>query len=566
MRPHALHEERADPGAGIAGVRTTHRWYRRAAVVLLLLHGTLAWVLRGLVPGFWHDEANYLLLARAVGDLGYRDLYALGSPIHAQYPPGLPALFALASIPFGERSDFLIAVVVLCSMGALVLLYDIIRRRSGEGVALAVLGLSAVNPELVEHAGRPLSETPYIFFATLALWAVVRDAPGTNGSRTTAIRWTALAIGAGAYAALTRMVGVTLIGALFLHWVIERRYRRVVALAVTSAVTVGGWLTWAAIAPEKIVGRSYIADATFSERGERNFFATLLDRIVTNVPLHVTESVQWSLPQPSLASLARRIRLPTELTAAAPTVDNVVGIIAVALLGAAGAWVIWRQARPVVLYLILYAALLVVWPWFQTRFVMPLIPIMLWVAIAGAIRLSRLQRWLRPVPVIVVVGIAGMALGRNATVLADAVRCDRAQAATSPTCFPEAGRAFLAAVRFIRDSTPDSAVFLTSTDTQLGYLAARRSLRTDLVESRDRDTLPAYLRARRVEYVLLTPLRPSWGQLVPWLVPNCREFSVVRELPATTLVLRVAQDGAQPSENACDDLQRYVLENPAVRQ
>ena len=102
-------------------------WSNRAAIVLLLVHAALAWVNRAFVGGLWHDESQYMLLARSLRHFRYNDFYLLGSPIDSQYPPGLPAFFALVSLPFGEHVQLLHAAVVLCSAGALAVVYDIVR-------------------------------------------------------------------------------------------------------------------------------------------------------------------------------------------------------------------------------------------------------------------------------------------------------------------------------------------------------------------------------------------------------------------------------------------------------
>ncbi len=534
------------------------RSHNRAAIALLVLHGTLAWVNRTFAAGLWHDEANYLLLARSIRQLGYHDLLTLGSPLHTHYPPGFPTLLAFWSLPIGENVQVLIAVVVLCSVGALALLYDVMRRRAGPGVALTVLALSALNPELVLHAGRPLSEAPYMLFATLALWAVLREPSTSIGTGRPTRRWALLAIAAALCAALTRLVGVTMVGALFFHWLLERRFRRALVLGVAGAISVGSWLAWSVVAPnEQRVGRSYIADATFSDGPQQSLLGTLAERVTTNISAYATEQLQGNLPQPTIASVLKRVS-PDGRFAGVGVVDNLIGIAALLSLGVIGVWALWKQARLVIMYLGLYALLLVVWPFYQGRFLVPVLPILHWVVVSGAVGLSVKRRWLRPVPFVIAGGILAMAVARDIQAIRDTTRCVRADATTSVGCFPEAERGFFAAMSFIRRSTPDSAIFMAGTDHQLSYFTERRVLLATTVEARDHTALLAELRARGVEYVFLTPVRAPYAQLFPVLKQGCGDLEVVKEFPAVTLLLRVIPEGrSSPHGIACADLQRY---------
>jgi len=131
---------------------------------------------------------------------------------------------------------------------------------------------------------------------------------------------------------------------------------------------------------------------------------------------------------------------------------------------------------------------------------------------------------------------------------------------TSERCFSPIERGFFAAMEFIRASTPDSAAFLTSADTQLGLFGGRTALFSAPLTGAAPDSLLTQMRARGVEYALLTPLRPPEDQLVPTFTAACRSVEVVREFAAVTLVLRVPPPGRTPAPDACAALKRYTTE------
>ena len=62
--------------------------------------------------------------------------------------------------------------------------------------------------------------------------------------------------------ALTRSIGVVLILTALFAWAIKRRWLAVGWLAFASALTVGVWLGWTAMAPAQLAGQSYLGDAT----------------------------------------------------------------------------------------------------------------------------------------------------------------------------------------------------------------------------------------------------------------------------------------------------------------
>lgn len=220
---------------------------------LLALHGILAWSVRVPAITAGNDDAVYLLLARALRSGRYVDLFYAGTPAHSQYPPMYPGFLALLGSVFGERLSVFLVANILLSILALALFFAVARRRDPR-IALLALAVSVVNPILLAMAGALRSEPLCMALTALALWLVDRQ---KDTSR--------LRFGAGASAlaaALTRSASVTLVAALALLWALRRQWRACAALLVGAALTIGPWLAWTMVAPQQVVGRSYIADAT----------------------------------------------------------------------------------------------------------------------------------------------------------------------------------------------------------------------------------------------------------------------------------------------------------------
>ena len=530
------------------------RWNLIAAVALLILHAILAWQARAFGITTGNDDATFILLSRSLREFGYNDIHLVGAPLHPRTPPGFPAMLAFLALPFGERFDVFLAGVLATSVASLALLYDTVRRTSGPNAGLVALALAAANPSIVNYAGEIMSEAPYVLLTMLTAWALVRERHD-RGFPARQRWWVALAIGAACAASLTRTIGATMVLALFLAWVLERRYRPLIALGLAGAVTVGGWILWTVLAPVKIVGRSYVADAAFV-RGDGHSTISLLVERLRNIPGYIAEDVPFMLPLPTIEGTF---------------VDNAVGLLFVLVLASAGAVALWKRGtgRIALLYLLVYAGLLAVWPWRIPRFVVPLLPFIFWTLAAGAFMLAGRRRWMRPLPIVLVLIVAGAALPRTMALVRAARACDRDAAATSATCYAPAQRSFFALAAYARSSTPDTAVFVTEKEGTFGYLSRRRVMLHGNFgrDEKEGAVLLGRLRDASADYLIVTPLVVDYVQNLVALSDMCDRLAVARAFGAATYLLRIVSPAEPPPRaNACDVLRRWDTERRGFDQ
>jgi 4-amino-4-deoxy-L-arabinose transferase-like glycosyltransferase len=556
------------------------------AALLLLLHAALAWAVR--VPSITtgNDDAVYLLLARALREGGYHDAYYVGAPIHSQYPPLFPALLAVIGAAVGERLGVMVAANILLSAGGLALTFAAARRLA-PWPALAALACLAVNPTLVDAAATISSEPLLTFLAALALWLLARQRP-SSGARA----------GAGAAAiggALARSAGVPLVAAVGLHWLLERRWRDALLLGVAAALTVGAWLAWTVVAPGKVVGRSYIADARHDpgSRAASPAPAPLpleaLDALrqvsaePARAPLPAGEPEEAdstaATPPPTRAQgmaevLARRVAstVPTYLSQslpsalALPTVagtiaDNLLWLASILLFGGVGGWILWRRWRAAALFVLLTAILLALWPYVRPRFLVPILPsilvaVMLGAAAAGA-RLHRRLALLLPFVLALPVVAGGAA--RDAERVRRAQGCDRAAPLVSPGCFDASQRAFFEATAYIARELPADAVVLTAKEGTFHYLTGRRATQLLGAVGMDAPTLREHLRATGTTHVLLSRLREDEWQVGGALLRLCPELTLVRAWSPVTVLLRVEAPPPGERRAACVAIARYAM-------
>ncbi|MBK8005446.1 MAG: glycosyltransferase family 39 protein [Gemmatimonadetes bacterium] len=506
-----------------------------AAAGLVVLHVVLAWLVRQPAVTTGNDDALYLLLARALRAGTYRDLHVLGHPWHSQYPPGYPLLLALFGGTLGPGITGAVTFGILASAVTLVAVFDVARRHLPPLYALTLLALLAVSPHLLAFAGSVRSETPYILLTVASLWLLVV----LPGRRAAVLAGTALAV----LAALTRSVGLAIVLALGLVWVWERRWARVGWLALAGGITVGLWMLWMFKAPEQFEARSYGVMLKLGSPTERTPLGLVQGRVM--------RAVQAFLLDGGLGSALGLPRIP------GTSLDNLVGMGGTLALAAVGMVASRQWSRLVSAYLLVYAALLVVWTYKLTRFLIPLTPILLLFMVVGIWAMSR--RW-KPLPRALFLGgvalfyLAGgvQGFGRN---YAETGGCPADDVSTPDACLTDNQRDFFRAVRFLRDSTPPTTIVISTKEAVLGLYTGRPELHGQALHVRYGDPFLEGLRRQGEAIFVLTTLH-LW-HVPDEMVAQCDQFELVRAYANGTDLVRLKPAGA-PGPDACPVIQYHA--------
>ncbi|HSR92216.1 MAG TPA: glycosyltransferase family 39 protein [Gemmatimonadales bacterium] len=508
---------------------------------LLVLHVVLAWLTRAVAIGTGNDDATYVLLARSVRHFEYVDRHLVNTPVHSQYPPGYPAILALFGGQLGPSINQALGVGVILSLLGLWLAFDIARRVMPIGFAIGMLALLTVNPRLLEYAGQVRSEIPYTTLTLLTVWLLL-----TQGNRARAIGW---CIAGAVLAALTRSIGVTLIGALCLLWLFERRFARATVLASVSASTVGGWIVWNFLAPDQFASRSYAALAGSAPQKDIGNPASLLGhRLMGFVQDYIGGSIQATLGVPTIPGMV---------------VDNLFWVVVVFLLLAIGLVVASRRALPLAAYVCTYFAFLALWPHKLSRFLLPMIPfVLLLITWGAAVLVQRWQRrWLPAVFALLGAFIVVGCLQQYLPNLQQSLACPRENSLESPACFTEPQRSFFALARYVRENTPANARFLTTKEATFAFYTSRQVMHADLAILKfGADLLPS-VSARGIEYIVLSPLIGT--RLPIGLLPVCRRLETVTTFPGTTALLRIRPAGSAVPDGTCDAVSKLPENFPA---
>jgi hypothetical protein len=345
-------------------------WWRLGIVLVaaLALASGLA-VVDTYPVGVVHDDAMYVILARALASgEGYRFLNLPGAPPATHFPPGYPALLALVS---WIAPAFPVNVVVFKALNALflavaaVLVARFARERAvGDGWSLALGGATAVSIPLLVLGSMVLSEPLFLALLLALLPALESLVEG----RASAVRLVSLGAAIAA-CTLVRSHGIALVPAVVVALALRRRWRDALVVGGAAAACLLPWQLWSAVhagrLPAPLLGNydSYVA---WWVRGFR-----------VAGPGMIPDTLAKTVPETlgMLAVLFSPLRGGAAHTAT---------LVALGALAVVGTWSLRRRMPVTLLFVAIYLAIVLVWPFNPSRFVWGVWPLLLLVVLAGA--------------------------------------------------------------------------------------------------------------------------------------------------------------------------------------
>jgi 4-amino-4-deoxy-L-arabinose transferase-like glycosyltransferase len=515
--------------------------HRLAIAVILAVFASVSWWTRAPEVAVGGDEATYIILSHSLEHGRYHDEFQRGTPPHAKYPPGTAIWIALVRQIAGPNLEAVRAAnILLLALTALVL-GDSVRRLTGPWPGVAGVALTALSPPLLGLSGTALSEIPYAFLATVAVWTtLVADNDGRA-------RWTAAALGAALASFLTRTAGFTAVAGV-LAWTLLRRRRpaQVVGSLLGSAAVIGGWFAYVAhAAAGHSSNASYAGNLRFVGAADPERAGGLLVQLATNAKVYL-------------------LMLPSSLgvpTLPGTLIDNLVWLLILGIAGAVGLIAFLRRWPAAALHVILSAGVLLVWPWPFERLLSPILPLILAAVLTGAFGLARAlgrrAQIIVPLALAVLFSIPGLIgyLGQDTNHL-----CDRRSPYDDSRCFSPTIRAMVAATRVIRDSAPRGAVIATEKPATVFYFSGH--LTVPLLETLRSGQLNGSLDLTSSDWILLSKLlRREQNAGTRLLERYCERLKVGARSPPTTLLL-AQKAPAGPGANACPALQGFLQELP----
>lgn len=452
----------------VVALEATHHRVRSATLLagaVFVFAALVAWWAgTPYVVGVWHDDGVYALLGRALATgQGFHYTQFPGAPAATHYPPLYPLLAALVwrlapSFP-DNISAFLLVNALLVGAAALGAAGFASRRFgwSRESAALFAL-LATLTTPVLALSGAVLSET--LFLA--ALWPVL--AAAERAADPAGERGDALVAGASVGALmLMRTHAVVLLMALVIVLVARRRRQQLLPLLAAAVIVVLPWQLWTSVATPRVpalLAGAYGSYLGWFVEGVREGGMPF---VLATIRVNLREL--WLLLQDRV--VIGTTALPRMAAATLLLTLIVAGMPPMARRAAVTAW-----------FLVLYFAVVVVWPYSPWRFLWGVWPVVTLSAVAGGLWLLHLV--LAPLPrALVVLGVALPA----AAMLGTEWRAYSVRAWSAPAL--EAGAQITPLVAWVGRHTAPTDVVLSEGEQVISLFTGRRAAPTASFSARE---------------------------------------------------------------------------------
>lgn len=156
------------------------------------------------------------------------------------FPPGYPTILALTMFVTGKNIVLFKILNGLFFLASILLLNNIMRRITDDAVlSFSVSLLLLLNSGLLRYSTILMSEMPYLFFSVVAFYCVLKIKDDINFWKSKYFYGVILTAVAAYY---LRTIGIVLIGAIAMHWLIEKRWKMVAGFLAGFSVLYLPWI------------------------------------------------------------------------------------------------------------------------------------------------------------------------------------------------------------------------------------------------------------------------------------------------------------------------------------
>ena len=311
------------------------------------------------------DNASYIILSESLASgQGYINTFYPGEPAETQYPPLLPVLLLPITLLFGQNFLIMKLIALIFGILGLATMYRLTKEMASSDTAWIVTLLTAVNAAYIFFGSSILTETIYVFLSACVL-IVTNRILDCDKERVSLIIVAAVLIALSFYA---RTIGATLALSTCGFLFIKQRYKASILLAVFIGLLL---LPWALRSIQ--VHNSYFDQLTEKSAGETETGSFIvLYRLAQNLPRYAGKSLGDLVGGPAIAQLPPYN--PIKITGS-------VFLSGIFLFG------FLRNLKagltPENTYLIVYLGILAVWPYHDARFLLPVLPLLLYYIVEG---------------------------------------------------------------------------------------------------------------------------------------------------------------------------------------
>jgi hypothetical protein len=454
------------------------------------------------------DNVDYYLLGRAISEgEGYTTIWYPGSPPFYHRPIGYPLIIAIPML-IGLTSIIAIKWLnffLLC--GTLILFYRISEKITKSKMLSTVITLViGLNIHILQFSFIIMSEIPFLFFSILAVYYLLNLESKEKFSFKDYNLWIMVIALSAAYH--IKSLGVALIFAFLVYFFSQKKWKQ-------GLFTFTGFIILALpyYLRNMILGvkSSYLASLTFKNPYQRELgtmaFFDYFGRIINNIIRYISIEIPRSV-------------VPFFLETESTTGSWIIGLLISGLL----IWALTRLKKYRALLLSLFVGtfgILLLWPevWFGIRFIMPLIPFILFLCIYGINELLKIYNLNPNLILITIVIIFGLNFNSYS-----------AYHKKSKSDYPKAYTNYFNLASWAKNNTDPKDIFIARKP-QFFYLFSNRQVIKYKYTPDDKELIED-LEKRHVRYVIIEQL--GYGSTARYLIPavqkNMDRFQIVKQV------------------------------------
>jgi len=229
------------------------------------------------------DNFGYLNFASSIlHGKGYSSPLSPDYPATNWFPPGYSSILAVLMFFFGNNIVLLKIANGLFFLGGILLFFALIKKITKNApLAFSACVLLLFNSGLLRLATILMSEIPYLFFSILALYCLSKLDDDIKIWKSKYFYGMLLSAVAAYY---VRSVAIVLVGAIILHWLFEKKWKRAVSFIAGFSILYLPWMIRNSI--HGIKGRYFEAIISVNnwrpEEGQINTVSAFLGKMAVN--------------------------------------------------------------------------------------------------------------------------------------------------------------------------------------------------------------------------------------------------------------------------------------------
>ncbi len=318
---------------------------------------------------FLGDNANYYILGKALanGD-GFINAQSPTKAAANSYPPGYPAFIATVMTIANDSVETIKYTNGILYFASLVVLFFFFREITNNiHLSFAMVFTMMFHYYNLQYSTWMMSEIPFIFFSSIGLLALtkidIERAPWKSP-------WFFLMLLSTSFSYYVRSQGIALIGGVGLYYLIHRNWKYMFSYGIGFlAIAIPWYIRGLAFAGSPYTAALKYKDYYDRSKGEMHGIGDWLERIGGNIPRYIESEIPAAIfgHNPNYES-------PSYFT----------GLIIIAFVSF-GIYKMKKFNIVIAGYILATFAILMLWPtvWTGLRFIMPIVPLMIFLFFYG---------------------------------------------------------------------------------------------------------------------------------------------------------------------------------------